>query len=1226
MDELERRWSAARPDAPAVIERDRCVTWASLVGATQRLGGELDRLTGAARGPCVIDCGRSAETVAAVLACLLHEHSFLLIDEDAPTRWLNWICDDCDARAHVCCECRIGMAEDKHSSRLPKLHVRIEATANRSPARPDPTPRHGDPGRELYRVYTSGSTGRPKGAAVPARSIDGLLPALIERIPELSNARCIGLTASLGFDAALQQIFLALATATPLAIPSRNTVRAVDALVGFWAEAGVEVADGTPTLVRMLAAAPRSCGRSLAVRTLLIGGEVMRPSDLANLWSRWGPDIAVHNLYGVAECGIDAAVHRATAEDACASFVPIGLALDHCRVVVADHYGRPVPADTGGELWIYGAAVGDGYPSNPEETAARFVALGDSGSAYRTGDHGRELSDGRIVVGGRLDRQLKLGGRRVDPAELEHLIVEWAQSVGSRTASVLPTAATADVKRCSRCVLSSIHPDAHLDASGLCRYCRTATDDLASGWGHFRRTADLEELLADARRRRTGDHDAVLLFSGGKDSTYALYRLRELGAQLLAFTFDNSFISEAAFENISRILRETGTEHRVLQARDNGALLAESIRSDATVCTGCFKGITTLGVQLASGIGSPLLVSGLSRGQIVETKLLQFLRRGRTDLSAIDAELEEHMRLYLTRRDAQAAAVSAVTAPAAYVRPVDYFRYDAATSADVLAFLGECDPAWRAPTDTGVCSSNCRANDMGIAEHLARLGYHNYEGPLSWEVRLGMLSREEALQQVVTPPQAKNVAVVRRELARRCDAAVVQDERGRLAVALQTGGISHTVGLLPWLRSRVPEYMLPDRVEVVAELPRLPSGKVDYESVKQIVKYEHAEAEAFDNVAGDAVERGVVAAWEAVLGRRPSSRRTDFFQDGGDSLAAAELAVALEDELGVTVPIMLVFISPTLAGMTSVVRDLLRDDDDRSAPPPNDVTLRSVYAADDELAPTLVLMPDLLGRTGPLARLFGAVGAELGCDVVAVEFAGATAWGEEPSIQRLAGDICAAIAQGKGARNSAIIGWSFGAILAEYVTAELARSQAAAGEVGPLQAWLLDPPRAPAAEADRVRRAAIAGLSHAFPQLGPLLSQDARWTDLAAAIDRACNYRDGERRVLDALPASALKLIRSVDNGRQLGLALAGMARALAALAALRDAPLVTPTADVEWLLIRPRIAGSPDVPIVSAPLNFIAEVHELGDADHNSMVDVEHLRFYLGLAERVLSMRTMRS
>ena len=225
---IDQRWLAAGADAVAVVESGRRVRYAALLAAAGRIQAALVDLAPPGAGPCVIDCGRSAEAIAALVACLRHGRPFVLLDEDTPVRRLSWLCGDCGASVVLRRADRAGR-EARFCARVPTLNVAIDAAS-------DPSldagsfwgsaePRWWELGdRELYRVYTSGSSGRPKGTLVPARSIAGLLPALAARVPELLGARCLGLTASLEFDAALQQIFLALATATPLAIADGGLV------------------------------------------------------------------------------------------------------------------------------------------------------------------------------------------------------------------------------------------------------------------------------------------------------------------------------------------------------------------------------------------------------------------------------------------------------------------------------------------------------------------------------------------------------------------------------------------------------------------------------------------------------------------------------------------------------------------------------------------------------------------------------------------------------------------------------------------------------------------------------------------------------------------------------------------------------------------------------------------------------------------------------------------
>src|SRR5262249_1033590 len=78
------------------------------------------------------------------------------------------------------------------------------------------------------------------------------------------------------------------------------------------------------------------------------------------------------------------------------------------------------PPGISGELCIAGDGVARGYLNRPELTAAKFITAKAAGArVYRTGDHCRFLADGNIEFLGRLDRQFKIRGFRVEPAEIE---------------------------------------------------------------------------------------------------------------------------------------------------------------------------------------------------------------------------------------------------------------------------------------------------------------------------------------------------------------------------------------------------------------------------------------------------------------------------------------------------------------------------------------------------------------------------------------------------------------------------------------------------------------------------------------------------------------------------------------------------------------------------------------------------------------------------------------
>jgi non-ribosomal peptide synthetase component F len=104
--------------------------------------------------------------------------------------------------------------------------------------------------------------------------------------------------------------------------------------------------------------------------------------------------------------------------------MPIGEPIDGTSIRVVDAAFRPTLAGVVGELLIGGDGLARGYRRRPGLTAARFVPdlsgeFGAGGRLYRTGDVARRRHDGRVELLGRRDRQLKVAGQRIEPAEVE---------------------------------------------------------------------------------------------------------------------------------------------------------------------------------------------------------------------------------------------------------------------------------------------------------------------------------------------------------------------------------------------------------------------------------------------------------------------------------------------------------------------------------------------------------------------------------------------------------------------------------------------------------------------------------------------------------------------------------------------------------------------------------------------------------------------------------------
>ncbi|MFE4399204.1 amino acid adenylation domain-containing protein, partial [Kitasatospora sp. NPDC056808] len=260
-----------------------------------------------------------------------------------------------------------------------------------------------------YVIYTSGSTGTPKGVVVTHRGIAGFTAAAVENYAVGPGDRVLQFS-SPSFDASVLELFVSVLTGATLVIPPD----------GPWlGEELAAVLDGqriTHTLIppAALATVPAGAGRHL--RTLIVGAEACS----AELVDRWAPGRRMVNSYGPTEATI---VATWTGPLTAGTGAPtIGGALPHARVYVLDEAMRPQPTGTDGELYLGGEGVARGYLGRPGLTAARFVAdpFGPPGARlYRTGDRARFTADGELEFLGRLDRQVKVRGFRIEPGEIE---------------------------------------------------------------------------------------------------------------------------------------------------------------------------------------------------------------------------------------------------------------------------------------------------------------------------------------------------------------------------------------------------------------------------------------------------------------------------------------------------------------------------------------------------------------------------------------------------------------------------------------------------------------------------------------------------------------------------------------------------------------------------------------------------------------------------------------
>jgi nonribosomal peptide synthetase DhbF len=163
---------------------------------------------------------------------------------------------------------------------------------------------------------------------------------------------------------------------------------------------------------------------TVSLTHLALGGETLTLQFKNKVTHRLNVQ-QISNLYGPTEATIDAISH-VVADDDMGSHIPIGRPMTNYRAYVLDDGLEPVPAGVTGELYVAGQGLARGYLGRAGLTAERFVADPNgpaSGRMYRTGDLARWRKDGVLEFLGRADAQLKLRGLRIEPGEIEAVLL-----------------------------------------------------------------------------------------------------------------------------------------------------------------------------------------------------------------------------------------------------------------------------------------------------------------------------------------------------------------------------------------------------------------------------------------------------------------------------------------------------------------------------------------------------------------------------------------------------------------------------------------------------------------------------------------------------------------------------------------------------------------------------------------------------------------------------------
>ncbi|MFC5053356.1 amino acid adenylation domain-containing protein [Saccharothrix xinjiangensis] len=401
---------AEAPDAVAMRFGGEDLTYAQLDERSNRLANALVEDFKVEPGRVVgVLLERGFDLPAAELGVLKAGGAWLALDPQYPADRLAYQLGDADVAAVV----TTSDLADKVPSEIGRVLLDTDALDGREVSPPSVSVGQED---AAYVIYTSGSTGTPKGVIVPHRAVVNFCTTFQRMFSVTPDDRIVQFS-NPAFDVSVSDVFSTLTAGGTIVGAPRAELLDPEKLQALLSQERVTMVDIPPAVLGLLDPSELD-----DLRVCFIGMEPFGP-ELVNRWSKPGREF--HNGYGPTEVTVTCVDYLCPPEPLDGP-PPIGRAMANQRAYVLDSALRPVPVGVPGELFMAGAGLATGYLGRPDQTAAKFLpdpfAANPGERMYATGDLVRWNTDGNLEFLGRVDRQVKLRGLRVELGEVEHAI------------------------------------------------------------------------------------------------------------------------------------------------------------------------------------------------------------------------------------------------------------------------------------------------------------------------------------------------------------------------------------------------------------------------------------------------------------------------------------------------------------------------------------------------------------------------------------------------------------------------------------------------------------------------------------------------------------------------------------------------------------------------------------------------------------------------------------
>jgi len=402
------------PDHVAIKSLNHEWSYAELSRQVDRVAQAILSTRGDADERIAVLMEHDAPMIAALLGTLKAGKTYVPLDPSYPVERLDFILKDSQASALITNNVNLATVQQLTSD---VQLINIDGLEWVAPPTPAP---YVSPERLAYILYTSGSTGNPKGVMQNHRNVLHHIRVYTNNL-HLNDGDRLTLLSSFCFDASVMDIYGALlngATLHPVDIKREG----VAGLEQRLKNEKITIYHSTPTVFRYFVSTLNREIDFPSLRLVVLGGEKVTRTDVASYQRHFSDDCLFVNGLGPTEATVALQNFISKQTRISGDNVPVGFPVEDTEVLLLNKDGRP--AEVSGEIAVKSAHVALGYWRSPEATARAFTTNGGGQAIriYSTGDMGRRLPDGSLLVEGRKDFQVKIRGFRVELGEIESAI------------------------------------------------------------------------------------------------------------------------------------------------------------------------------------------------------------------------------------------------------------------------------------------------------------------------------------------------------------------------------------------------------------------------------------------------------------------------------------------------------------------------------------------------------------------------------------------------------------------------------------------------------------------------------------------------------------------------------------------------------------------------------------------------------------------------------------